>query len=89
MHLVYGTLAAEGDALGDEAAPDAQQILQLRQGLVQRRGGLEAPQVPAARQHLGVHTVGLDRQAEASAKPGRTATVSTSAAARHWCNRRW
>ena len=34
-------LAAEGGALVDEAPPHAHQILQPRQGRVQRRGGLQ------------------------------------------------
>ena len=81
-HLAHGGFgfefllqASQGGALVDVAPPHAHQILQLRQGRIQRRGGLQALQAPVARQHLGVHAVGLDQQAESLGEaPGAVRT---------------
>lgn len=45
------------------------QILQLRQGLVHRRGGLQGLQAP---EYLGVHAVALDQQAQCFGEVPRT-----------------
>ena len=56
--------AAQRGELVDEVPAQQHQILQVRQGLVQRRGGFQDFHAPEAGEDLGVHAVGLDQQAE-------------------------
>ena len=73
--------AARRGGLADKAPPHEHQILQLRQGRVQRRGRLQALEAPQrAKTPASTWSVLTSRpraSAKRRARSGRTATVST------------